>query len=682
MVLPMRIALTLGLLLLFACSDPEDKMELPAPVPDPCPGSADSDHDGICDPDDEDDDSDGVPDEEDNCPRILHNDQTDDDNDGLGNVCDPCPRAEDTRDTDGDGINDCLDPCPTAGGEYADADGDGVGDACDNCPGTPNAGQDPGACQTGYSVVESTIAEMHAAMDAGELTCAEVIEAHLNHIQQHDLAIQDRPPLNAFVVINEQARSRARELDAVVPDERGPLHCVTVVVKDNYKTKDMQVSNGAIGWAGLQSSTDAWTVARLREQGAVLFGVATMDEFAGSIFAVSSRSGRSGNAYDTRRNAGGSSGGSAVAVAASFAMIGLGTDNCSSLGLPASYHGLASLRASIGFVSIDGIFPGNPWDTASAPMARNASDMAVALEHMWTPQDPSEARPVMVGIGDPDALRGARIGVVRELAVGERERLRYPFRGDNAQIQDIFGDALRDLERLGATLVENVRIPELDMNRAYVGVRGEVDGWLASTTGPRTSWEAFCNSGEYSKFVHESPEACISRAEVESNAARKAGQLQVAEARYAQNRALIEATMDRLDLDGLVFPIEALGPAQFSRSQCNCRVSSVSTLPTIFFQTGWSQDQPRLPVGMQLLGRYGDEPRLIAMVRAYELGTGHRAAPELQMGDAPVAPVDIAAFNAKRLELGRAAFEAELRDAGHPLDLSAEEFTDIVRAAR
>ena len=674
----MRTALTLVLILLTACSDPPEETE--PPPPDPCPGSVDTDHDGICDPEDSDDDGDTLEDDADNCPLTLHNDLADADGDGIGNACDPCPQAEDTRDADADGLNDCVDPCPALAGDDADADGDGVGDACDNCQDTPNAGQDPRACGGGaFNVVEATIDELHAAISGG-VTCAQVVEAHLDFIAQHDLAIDDRPPLNAFVVLNTHVRERARELDAVAAKDRGPLHCVTVVVKDNYKTRDMPVSNGAIGWAGTQSPVDAWPVEKLREQGAVLLGVATMDEFASNIFAVSSRSGRSGNAYDTRRNAGGSSGGSAVAVASSFAMIGLGTDNCSSLGLPASYHGLAGLRPSIGFVSIRGIFPGNPWDTASAPLARNVGDMATALSFMWTPENAGEERPNLAGIRDPDALRGARIGILRELARDEPERFRYPFRGVDPVNHQIYLATMRHLERLGATIVENVTLGDLDMERAYVGVRDEVDGWLDGMDGPLTTYAAFCDSEEYSGFLYLSPTACKEQAQRESDPARKRGQLQVAELRYTQNRNHIEQTMDRLDLDALLFPIEALGPAQFSRSQCNCRVSSVSTTPTIFFQAGWSADAPRLPIGMQLLGRWGDEARLVSYVYAFENGTGYRARPALQTVDVPTAPVDIEAFNAKRLEIARVTFESQLKSAGHPLDLTAEEFTEIVRA--
>jgi amidase len=676
----MRIALTLILLLLTACSDPPKEMDPQPPVPDPCPGSADTDHDGVCDDEDPDDDGDFVPDGEDNCPLILHNDQEDADGDGIGNVCDPCPIGQDLRDADSDGLNNCIDPCPALAGDDTDTDGDGVGDACDNCPDTPNAGQEPRACGRGtYSLVESTIDEVHAGIEAGEITCADVVEAHLDYIERHDLAAPTGPPLNAFVVLNVGARERARELDALPADERGPLHCVTVVVKDNYKTKDMQVSNGAIGWAGNQATDDAWPVARLREKGAVLLGVATMDEFASSIFAVSSRSGRTGNAYDGRRNAGGSSGGSAVAVSANFAMIGLGTDNCSSIGLPASYHGLAGLRASIGFVSIAGIFPGNPVDTASAPMARNIADMAVALETMWAPQDAAHTRPDLSGIRNPRALEGARIGVVRELARDEDPRFRYPFRGTDAHNHAVFQGAIDDMERMGATMVENVALNDLVMTRAYVGVRDEIQGWLDGIEGELTNYDDFCRSGQWSGFTFRSKEACIEQAEREQDASRKRAQLQVAELRYQNNKAHIEEVMDRLQLDALLFPVEALGPAQFSRSQCNCRVSSVSTTPTIFFQAGWSLDEPRLPIGMQLLGRWGDEPKLISYIYAYEKATGHRAAPTLQDSDVPAAPVDIEAFNARRLALGQAAFEAYLVDANHPLDLTAEEFTQLVR---
>ena len=177
-----------------------------------------------------------------------------------------------------------------------------------------------------FPVEEATIAGLHEALGSGRTTCRQLVQSHLDRIEAYD---KRGPALNAIVVVNEAARARADELDA----ERarggplGPMHCVPVIVKDNFETADLPTTAGSLSLSGFLTGKDAFQVRRLREAGAVILAKSNMAEFAFSPYETvgSILPGYTRNPYALNRVTAGSSGGTAAAVAASFGAVGLGS---------------------------------------------------------------------------------------------------------------------------------------------------------------------------------------------------------------------------------------------------------------------------------------------------------------------------------------------------------------------
>ena len=198
---------------------------------------------------------------------------------------------------------------------------------------------------------------MQGALRAGRLTCRRLVELYLDRIRAYD---KSGPALNAVQTINTRALQEAERLDAAFKSTgpAGPLHCVAVLMKDQIDTADVPTTHGFIGFKDFVPESDATVVARLKRAGAVILAKATMGEFASGYF--SSASGPIRNAYDPRRNASGSSGGTASGIAASFATVGIGEDTGGSIRGPAAVNNLVGLRPTLPLVSRHGMSPARP----------------------------------------------------------------------------------------------------------------------------------------------------------------------------------------------------------------------------------------------------------------------------------------------------------------------------------
>ena len=185
---------------------------------------------------------------------------------------------------------------------------------------------------------EATVAEIRAALQARDLTCRQLVQMYLDRIAAYD---KKGPALNAIIMVNPNALATADALDAKFAQSgfAGPLHCVPLIVKDNFNTADMPTTAGSLSLKGSVPPRDAFQVRKLREAGALVLAKSNMAEFAWSPFETVSSilPGYTRNPYALDRVPAGSSGGTAAAIAANFGAVGLGTDTGNSIRGPSSH---------------------------------------------------------------------------------------------------------------------------------------------------------------------------------------------------------------------------------------------------------------------------------------------------------------------------------------------------------
>ncbi|PIQ37774.1 MAG: amidase [Lysobacterales bacterium CG17_big_fil_post_rev_8_21_14_2_50_64_11] len=279
--------------------------------------------------------------------------------------------------------------------------------------------------EPGFSVIEADIDQIQQALQNGTLSSRELVQAYLDRIAAIDVA---GPSLHAVIELNPDALGEADQRDAERRQNhlRGPLHGIAVLLKDNIDATPMINSAGSLALADNRPPDDAFVVARLRAAGAVILGKTNLSEWANfrsthSASGWSARGGQTRNPYVLDRSPCGSSAGTGTAIAASLASVGIGTETDGSVICPSAVNGLVGIKPTVGLVSRDGIIPISASQDTAGAMARNVTDAAVLLGAMAgsDPADPATAAADQRGSSDyrahlkPDALRGARIGVVR-----------------------------------------------------------------------------------------------------------------------------------------------------------------------------------------------------------------------------------------------------------------------------
>ena len=489
-----------------------------------------------------------------------------------------------------------------------------------------------------FRLVETTIDEAHAAFAAGRLTCRELVRGYLARIEAYD---QAGPALNAIRHVNPRALEEAEALDAAFADSGpvGPLHCVPVLLKDQVETRDMPTGYGSVLFDGFRSGRDATVVARMREAGAILLAKTNMGEFASRY--VGSAFGIIRNAYDPTRNPSGSSGGSGAGVAANFGLVGIGEDTGGSIRGPAAVHGLVGLRPTVPLVSRHGMMPANPSSDTLGPMTRTVRDAAIVLDAIagYDPNDPVTAYAAGRTPGsyvdglDPDGLRGARIGVIREPMDAKTD----PGSDDYRQVRRLVDRAVADLRRLGAAVLDPVEIPGLDQAQAtYVRNNFEteeaMDAYLADLPGaPAGSLREILLAGRVTPWRARGLMGVVGRSTSERD------YLPVLQAREKMRRTVLSVMADH-DLDALAhatFDHQAtvIAPDVLTNADTedayargnNRYLSPVTGFPALTVPAGLTGDG--LPIGLELLARPFAEAVLLRLGYAYEQGTGRREPP-------------------------------------------------------
>ena len=495
----------------------------------------------------------------------------------------------------------------------------------------------PSPAPAHFALVEASIAGLHRALEAHTTTCEAVVRGELARI-----AAYDKPKgLNAITVINLAAVKRARAMDKARASRKalGPLYCVPVLVKDNFDTHDLPTTGGSIALLGSIPPDDAFMVRKLREAGAIVVAKTNMAEWAFSPReTISSSYGVTANAYDRTRVPAGSSGGTASALAASFAIAGLGSDTGNSIRGPSSHLDLVGLRSTIGLTSRDGVIPLIADRDIAGPMGRSVEDVARLFNVVagYDPADPITAQGRGKKAADytaflrKDGLKGARLGVVREFV---------DTKDADAQVLAVFDNALDELRAAGATIIDPLKIKamraHIDTPNNCPSFRHDLGRYLDTLGGkaPFHDVNTLLKTGQYGPDAKPGLEYFSAYP-----LTRAPEQWDEPCLRYLKNplraayRADVLAAMDAAHLDALVFPTWSNPPAHLDKGRAEYRGDNSQSLPpstgmpAITVPMGFSYGH--LPAGLQMVARPYAEGTLFRLAYAYEQATHHRRAPD------------------------------------------------------
>jgi amidase len=477
-------------------------------------------------------------------------------------------------------------------------------------------------------LLEATVPQLRAALTAGTVTSRDLVSMYLARIDAYD---QRGPALNAISVTNGNALTEAdaRDAERRTGAPRGPLHGIPVIVKDNYDTADLQTAAGSRALAGWVPPDDAFLVKKLRAAGAIIIAKSNMHEFAYGITTLGSLFGQTRNPYALDRNPGGSSGGTGAAIAANFAAVGMGSDTCGSIRIPASHNSLVGIRGTHGLASRSGIIPLSSTQDIGGPIARTVTDLAIVLD-ATVGYDPADAQ-TAASLGNIPksytdylqltALRGARVGLVTALLGTDPA---------DAEVAAVVRKAIEEIKGQGAEIVE-VSIPDLtellrDRANGFLLIRQDfkfdLNAYLAARpSAPVRTLEEVLAAGKF----HPAVETNLRNAQaVESRDTQE--YLAHIVKRNVLREAILKAMADNR-VEALAYPTirrkaNVIGEMQMGT---NCQLSANSGLPAIVVPGGFTPDG--LPVGVELLGRAWSEPQLIKFAYAYEQATRHRRPP-------------------------------------------------------
>jgi amidase len=494
--------------------------------------------------------------------------------------------------------------------------------------------------QTVGELDEITLTELAEGISNGRWTSRSIVTTYLDAIRRVD---RNGPTINSVLELNPDALTIADQLDEErrTRGPRSPLHGIPVLVKDNIGTADrMHTSAGSYALAESIAPRDAFIVERLRAAGALILGKANMSEWANargrnSIGGWSGRGRLTRNPYALDRSAGGSSSGTAAAVSANLTPVAIGTETMGSIVSPSSMCGIVGLKPTVGLVSRSGIIPVSYTQDTAGPMARTVRDVAVLLNAITGPDprdrfttDPSRpAATDYTAVLDPGGLRGARIGVARNLF------------GNSLLADRIAQRAIDALGAAGAVIVDPADIEtasaiwSFDSEVLSFELKASLNEYLASL-GPGTPVRSLADliafnvrnsDRELAWFGQETFEYAQTRGPLTSPEYISA----LAMVRQLARTNGIDRTIATHRLDAIVAPTQSPPWLADLLLGDNSALGSFVTpaaagYPSISVPAG---DVAGLPVGLLFMGAAWSEAKLLRLAYAFEQRTQARRAP-------------------------------------------------------
>lgn len=476
--------------------------------------------------------------------------------------------------------------------------------------------------QLPFILIDATIPELQAAMEAGKMTSQGLVQQYLDRIEAYD---DNGPKLNAILAINPNALNEASQLDEEREQQgaRGPLHGIPIILKDNYNTKDMPATGSSATLDGFVPQEDAYVVEKLRAAGAIIIAKANLHEMAMSGTTVSSLGGQTLNPYDLTRTPGGSSGGTGASITSNFAAAGTGTDTVNSVRSPSSANNLVGIRPTRGLVSLNGILPVSFTQDAAGPITRTVEDAAILLDVMagFDEQDPitlagKDHIPASYTDSlDEHGLQGARIGVLQNLFGTEPV---------HEEVNRVTHEAMVEMQQLGATMIP-ITIPGMDANKLISDmdvqkyeIKEELNRYFSTYNTPVESLEEFISKGLFDKTIQKTLES----AQAVDSPLKQPDYLARLKQMEELKQQILKVMTDN-DLDVLLYPHQKrlVVPVGESQADRNGILGALTGFPAITFQGGFSAPTETapigVPVGIEFLGKPFSESTLIRLAYSF-----------------------------------------------------------------
>lgn len=482
------------------------------------------------------------------------------------------------------------------------------------------------------NIDQMSLVQMREALDRGSITSEQIVEHYLAKINADN---RKGKGINAVITLNPDAVAEAKQWDDLNPDQKrakqGPLAGIPFLVKDNFDTKGLATTGGSFVLRTSIPEDNAHLVKMLVENGAIVLGKTNMSELAASYgwLGYSSFGGQTLNPWNTKRDASGSSSGSAAAVAAKFAPFALGSDTSGSIRAPASVTGTVGFRPSLGLLSRTGIIPLSLTFDTGGVITQSVEDQAIVLDVIKGKDDRDAATLNMLSDEisfqktlKVDALKGKTIGVISN------------FRGGNSEVDKVFDAAIRTLEKKGAKVV-TVKLPR-EFETLWSDVLGPVgesefkpqfERYLATLSASQPK--------SLSRFVELAKENQARGGDHLMNPARLSGLEKILESsdvdspkyisilsrRIPDLRHSLSTVMSERGIDSLFFATINC-PASIVHGQTDesysCKSNDTYASSYIASATGFPEVSVpagsvsgNLPVGVSFLGQYGQDAQTL-----------------------------------------------------------------------
>ncbi|MCA9364406.1 MAG: Asp-tRNA(Asn)/Glu-tRNA(Gln) amidotransferase subunit GatA [Candidatus Moranbacteria bacterium] len=475
------------------------------------------------------------------------------------------------------------------------------------------------------------ITELHQKLLNKETTATKLVQQYLDTIKKQE------PNINAFLTITEEEAKRCAEVvDKKINDgeEIGLLAGIPCAIKDTIMTKNVRTTAGSKILDNYTAPYDATVMERLKKEDIIMMGKTNMDEFAMGSSTENSAYGPTKNPHDINRVPGGSSGGSAAAVAADEVVWSLGTDTGGSIRQPASFCGVVGLKPTYGRVSRHGLIAMASSLDQVGPFAHSVEDVAIILSAIagFDPKDATSAKSHQKPYQNylEENIEGMVVGIPKE----------YDTDGMDARVKEKYHTAIEDMKKRGAK-IENISLPHTKyaLPAYYIIMPSEVSSNMARFDGMRYGmqiddkegkglWETYKDTRKYGLGDEVKKRVMLGTYTL------SAGYYDAYYKKAQKVRALIKKDFEQAftkvhtiftpTSPEVAFPFGAKtdDPITMYLSDIFTVTANIAGVPAISVPIGTvAEEGKELPVGGQIMGKWFDEDRVLKVAHAYELET-------------------------------------------------------------